>query len=184
MILFYFTTENLAKQNSCTQILLFWYVNRIVEPKAWVSSFSYQWITLFQIFGFSLLLLAHLAHLTDLTVHPHGQLSFSQTEDDDDAHQDCDQQRQHDCPPWWWCLVIFQAFLRNSFIWNSGFVTSSLNALTAPLKTTEDTAWFPFICLLATVYFRPLSIFPTFSAVCSIRTFRSYFYAFEAVVNK
>ena len=96
MIWYYFTTENLAKQNSCTQILLFWYVNRIVEPKAWVSSFSYQWITLFQIFGFSLLLLAHLAHLT---IHPHRQLSFSQTEDDGDAHQDCDQQRQHNCPP-------------------------------------------------------------------------------------
>ena len=135
MILFYFTTENLAKQNSCTQILLFWYVNRIVEPKAWVSSFSYQWITLFQIFGFSLLLLAHLAHLT---VHPHRQLSFSQTKDDDDTHQDCDHQCQHKRPPkhkncqwktfkkinslddmylpWWRCFVIFQAFLGNSFI--------------------------------------------------------------------
>ena len=61
----------------------FLYVNWIVEPKTWVSSFSYQGIILFQIFGFSLLLLAHLAHLA---VHPHGQLSFSQTEDDDYAH--------------------------------------------------------------------------------------------------
>ena len=97
MILFYFSADNLVKQDSCAQILfLFWYVNRIVEPKTWVSSFSYQGIILFQIFGFSLLLLADLA---DLTIHPHRQLSFSQTEDDDDAHQDCDQQRQHNCPP-------------------------------------------------------------------------------------
>ena len=117
----------------CTNFV-FWYVNRIVEPKTWFSSFSYEGIILFQIFGFSLLLLADLA---DLTVHPHRQLSFSQTEDDDDAHQDCDQQRQHNCPPkhgkqlkdkqlrWdevylprWWCFVIFQAFLGNSFILN------------------------------------------------------------------